>query len=201
MDPSGFFALFPGWRVVAPSTTFDYVGLFNAALRYDDPVLIVEYGLLYGEKGPQLPARGHGLLYPLWQGQGSRAARQGRDRADLCRRCRALPEGGRSAVSRGIDAEVIDLRTVDYQGMDYDAIVSSVGKPVLPSPWSLRSAALSLGAGIADEITLRCLDYLDGSRTSPSRTRRWSSPGCWAGHAALRRCGDGGHPAGGRREI
>ena len=42
-DPSGIFALYPGWRIVAPSTPFDYIGLMNAALRCDDPVLIVEH--------------------------------------------------------------------------------------------------------------------------------------------------------------
>ena len=56
MDPSAFFALFSGWRIMAPSNAFDYVGLFNTAMRFDDPVLIVEHGMLYAEQG-QVPAR------------------------------------------------------------------------------------------------------------------------------------------------
>ena len=42
MDPAGLFALLPGWRIVAPSNAFDYVGLMNSALRCDDPVLVLE---------------------------------------------------------------------------------------------------------------------------------------------------------------
>ena len=37
-DPAALFALFPGWRITAPSTSADYVGLFNAALLCEDPV-------------------------------------------------------------------------------------------------------------------------------------------------------------------
>ena len=39
MDPAGIFATSPGWRIVAPSTAADYIGLFNAALQLNDPVL------------------------------------------------------------------------------------------------------------------------------------------------------------------
>ena len=37
MDPAGVFATAPGWRIVAPSTPFDYVGLMNTALRLRGP--------------------------------------------------------------------------------------------------------------------------------------------------------------------
>ncbi len=37
MDPAGVFATSPGWRIVAPSNPFDYVGLMNTALRLQDP--------------------------------------------------------------------------------------------------------------------------------------------------------------------
>jgi 2-oxoisovalerate dehydrogenase E1 component len=47
MDPAGVFATAPGWRVVAPSTAFDYVGLMNAALACKDPVLVIEHLDLY----------------------------------------------------------------------------------------------------------------------------------------------------------
>ncbi|MGD8294554.1 MAG: thiamine pyrophosphate-dependent enzyme, partial [Desulfobacterales bacterium] len=50
MNPAGLFSLFSGWRVVAPSNAFDYIGLFNSAMRFNDPVLIIEHGDLYGEQ-------------------------------------------------------------------------------------------------------------------------------------------------------
>ena len=52
MDPSGVFALWPGWRIIAPTTPFDYVGLFNSAVRCNDPVAIIECQALYQETGP-----------------------------------------------------------------------------------------------------------------------------------------------------
>ena len=51
MDPSGVFALWPGWRIIAPTTPFDYVGLFNSAVRCNDPVAIIECQALYQGKG------------------------------------------------------------------------------------------------------------------------------------------------------
>ena len=52
MDPAGLFALFPGWRMVAPGNAFDYIGLFNTAMRSLDPVVILEHHTLYGQKFP-----------------------------------------------------------------------------------------------------------------------------------------------------
>ena len=51
MDPAGIIATSPGWRIVAPSTPFDYVGLMNSALRCEDPVVVLEHVDLYGSTG------------------------------------------------------------------------------------------------------------------------------------------------------
>ena len=51
MDPAGVFATAPGWRIVAPSTPFDYVGLMNTALACNDPVVVLEHVDLYTSKG------------------------------------------------------------------------------------------------------------------------------------------------------
>src|SRR5690606_19994282 len=48
MDPAGIFATSPGWRIVAPSTAADYIGLMNTALSLEDPVLVIEHIDLYG---------------------------------------------------------------------------------------------------------------------------------------------------------
>src|SRR5450755_4376881 len=51
MDPAGIFATSPGWRIMAASTPYDYVGLMNAALALGDPVLMLEHVDLYGAEG------------------------------------------------------------------------------------------------------------------------------------------------------
>lgn len=49
MDPAGIFVTNPGWRIVAASNATDYVGLMNAALALEDPVLVIEHVDLYGQ--------------------------------------------------------------------------------------------------------------------------------------------------------
>ena len=55
MDPAGVFATAPGWRIVAASTAADYVGLMNAALALEDPVLVIEHLDLY-PRADRIPA-------------------------------------------------------------------------------------------------------------------------------------------------
>src|SRR3546814_15430270 len=50
MDPAGVFALFPGWRIVAPSNAFDSVGLMNSALRCNELVLVIKPQELHRKK-------------------------------------------------------------------------------------------------------------------------------------------------------
>src|SRR5260370_40942317 len=51
MDPAGVLATSAGWRIVAPSTPFDYGGLMNGALTCKDPVVGLEHGDLYASTG------------------------------------------------------------------------------------------------------------------------------------------------------
>jgi 2-oxoisovalerate dehydrogenase E1 component len=159
MDPSAFFALFSGWRILAPSNAFDYVGLFNTALRLDDPVLMVEHGMLYAEEG-QVPAGD--LDYAIPYGK-AKVVQEGSDVTVLTYltgvgKCLQAAEGLREA---GVSAEIVDLRTLDYTGMDYEIIGTSVRKTgsVLIVEQGPRS--LTLGGRLADEIQGRFFDYLD----------------------------------------
>ena len=68
MDPAGIFATAPGWRIMAASNPYDYVGMMNAALACDDPVLMIEHVDLYMTKG-EIPAEG--LDYQIPYGKAS----------------------------------------------------------------------------------------------------------------------------------
>jgi 2-oxoisovalerate dehydrogenase E1 component len=168
MDPSAFFALFSGWRVLAPSNAFDYVGLFNTAVRFNDPVVILEHGLLYAEKD-QVPA--DTMDYYVQYGK-AKVLRQGSDVTVLTYLTGVAKclEAAKQLEAEGISAEVIDLRTLDYTGMDYATIGASLKKTgvVLVVEQSPRS--LSLSGRIADEIQERFFGYLDcpvGKITAP----------------------------------
>jgi len=168
MDPAAYFALFSGWRILAPSNAFDYLGLFNTALRFNDPVVILEHGLLYAEKD-QVPAET--MDYYIQYGK-AKVLRQGKDVTVLTYLTSVAKclEAAKQLEAEGISAEVIDLRTLDYTGMDYETIGASLKKTgcVLIVEQSPRS--LSLSGRLADEIQARFFDYLDcpvGKVTAP----------------------------------
>jgi len=168
MDPAAYFALFSGWRILAPSNAFDYLGLFNTAVRFNDPVVILEHGLLYAEKD-QVPA--DTMDYYIQYGK-AKVLRQGKEVTVLTYLTGVAKclEAARQLEAEGISAEVIDLRTLDYTGMDYAAIGESLKKTgsVLIVEQSPRS--LSLSGRLADEIQARFFDYLDcpvGKITAP----------------------------------
>ena len=95
MDPAGIFATAPGWRIVAPSTPFDYVGLMNTALRCDDPVVVLEHVDLYTS-----PAPGPSTTSTTASRSGRprcAATGSGRHRAHLPRRWSPRARGGRGA--------------------------------------------------------------------------------------------------------
>jgi len=159
MDPSAFFALFSGWRIVAPSNAFDCVGLFNTAMRFRDPVLIVEHGQLYAEKG-QVPADTLDYCVPYGKAKVVRPGTQVTVLTYLTGVGQCL-QAAEALAEEGIEAEVIDLRTLDYTGMDWKAIGDSLRKTgsVLVVEQAPRS--LTLGGRIADEIQARFFDHLD----------------------------------------
>ena len=112
----------PGLKVVMPSTPADAKGLLKAAIRDDNPVLVVEAKTLYGTKG-QVPDGEH--LVPLGRADVKRA---GRD-VTIVALSRMVHEALRAADvldGEGIDAEVIDPRTLSP--LDVGTILGSVRK-------------------------------------------------------------------------
>lgn len=168
MDPSGVFALWPGWRIVAPTTAFDYVGLFNSAVRCDDPVAIIECQALY--QGASLVPDDLDYCIPFGQ---ARIVRPGRA-CTVVTCANMVPVSVEAAEAAGIDAEVIDLRTLDPLGMDWDTIAASVRRTNRLLIVEQTARGPSLGARIAQEAQERLFDWLDheilrvtGSQAAP----------------------------------
>lgn len=156
MDPVALFALFPGWRVVAPVTPYDYIGMFNAAMRCEDPVLIVEHHSLYDRKGP-VPEEDLDYLLPLDR------ARVVKDGGEVT----VLAYGGMvsriEALARGDEAvEVVDLRALDLASVDYETIGRSVNKTGALVIADEAPRSCSIGAMIGHECAGRFFDVLDG---------------------------------------
>ena len=111
-----------GLKVVMPATPADAKGLLTAAIRDDDPVMFIEHKLLYRTKGP-VPAGEH--VVPLGVAE---VKRPGKDLTIVTwsREVLFSLEAAAKLAEAGIDAEVLDLRTL--VPLDKDAIFASVRK-------------------------------------------------------------------------
>jgi 2-oxoisovalerate dehydrogenase E1 component len=171
MDPAGMFATAPGWRVVAPTTPFDYVGLMNAALRCKDPVVVLEHVDLYTSTGLG-PVDDLDYCLPV----GKAAVRRGGSDVTLLTYLGMTPYALEAAEQvEGIDAEVIDLRWLDRASIDWDTIGASIKKTNNVLIAEQGPVGTSYGGWLGDEIARRYFDWLDspvqrvtGGEASPS---------------------------------
>ena len=116
----------PGVRIVMPSNTLDAVGLLRTAIRCDDPVLFLEHKNLYRATWGRAPYPGPEYTVPFGQ---ARVVRPGKDLSVLTYGAvvpRALQAAQRMERERGVDVEVIDLRSL--APFDWDAIAATVRK-------------------------------------------------------------------------
>lgn len=160
MDPAGLFAMFTGWRIVAPSNSFDYIGLFNTAMHSKDPVLILEHHTLYGMKSP-VPKGDLDYCIPFGK---ARVLSEGRDLTVVA--YGAMPGRLMNLKSEietrgGVTLEIIDLRTLDFPALDFETIGESVKKTKVLAIVEEAAAGQSLGPRIAATVTERYFDHLD----------------------------------------
>ncbi len=149
----------PGLAVVMPATPADAKGLLKAAIRDDDPVLVVENKTLYAAKG-EVPDGDH--VVPI-----GRAAvrRPGRD-VTVVALSRMVGEALAAAerlAAEGIDVEVVDPRTVSP--LDREAILGSVRKTgrlaVVHEAWA--------PCGIGAEVAALVAEHAHGALRAPVR--------------------------------
>ena len=150
-----YFMHCPGLRVVIPATPADAKGLLKTCIRQDDPVVFLEHESLYGVKG-EVPDGEH--LVRLGQ---ANVMREGKDVTVISySKCVFDAIAAAEALeNEGIDAEVIDLRTLCP--LDLDTVVASVkktGKAIMVyEGWRTCGA----GAEIAARIYEAAFDHLD----------------------------------------
>lgn len=170
MDPAGLYSQWPGWRIVAPSTPFDYVGLMNSALLCEDPVLVIEHVELYSSSGLG-PTEDLDYFIPLGK---AKVVRKGSTFTVLTYLA-MVPLAITAAEDMGIDVDIIDLRSLDRAGIDWETIGASIRKTNNVVVIEQGTLTVSYGAMLTDEIQRRYFDYLDqpvqrihGGESSPS---------------------------------
>ena len=173
MDPVGIFATAPGWRIMAASTPYDYVGLMNAALAIDDPVLMVEHVDLYGSEG-EIPVDDLDYVIPF----GTAAVRRAGNDVTVLSYLSMVGHALAAIEETGIDAELIDLRFLDRASLDWETVGASVRKTNAVLIVEQGAVGTSYGGWLADEIQRRFFDWLDqpvqrvtGGEASPSISR------------------------------
>ncbi|WP_445399068.1 alpha-ketoacid dehydrogenase subunit alpha/beta [Streptomyces sp. LE64] len=173
MDPAGIFATSPGWRIVAPSTAADYIGLFNAAATLDDPVLVIEHVDLYGER-QEVPEDDLDYVLP----PGRAALRRTGSDLTVISYLNMVHRAAEAIERTGTDADLIDLRWLDRASLDWDTIGASIRKTNAVLIVEQGARGTSYGGWLADEIQRRYFDWLDmpvervtGAESSPSISR------------------------------
>jgi pyruvate dehydrogenase E1 component subunit beta len=155
-DYSAWYSHIPGLKVITPSTSADAKGLLKAAIRDPNPVIFLENEILYGHSSP-VPKLDDFVL-PIGK---AKIARPGND-VTIISWSMGMTYALKAAeelAGAGIDAEVIDLRTL--KPMDNETIVASVQKTgravTVEEGWQQSG----VGAEIAARIMEHAFDYLD----------------------------------------
>lgn len=152
----GWFASVPGLKVAAPSDPYDALGLLRTSIADDNPVVFAEHARLYTTRG-QVPDEHYSVPF----GQAS-VKRSGKDITLVAysRMVHVALEAAEALVARGVEVEVIDLRTL--RPLDLATVVDSVKKTnravVVEETWKTGGFASELAASIQEEA----FDYLDG---------------------------------------
>ena len=150
-----FYATVPGLKVVAPAFPADAKGLMKAAIRDDNPVLVMESETLYSIKG-EVPDDAEPT--PLGVAQ---IVREGRDCTIVAysRMTHVAMDAANELSKRGIEVEIVDLRSL--RPLDEDTIVASVKKThrcvVVHEGWPYGG----VGAEVADRVQRLAFDDLD----------------------------------------
>jgi pyruvate dehydrogenase E1 component subunit beta len=155
-DFSSWYSHVPGLKVIAPSNAADAKGLLKAAIRDLNPVIFLENEILYGHSSP-VPKLDDFVL-PIGK---ARIARAGNDVTIVAwsMGMSYATQAAEELAKEGIDAEVIDLRTL--KPMDMESIVASVQKTARCVTVEEGWRQSGVGAEIAAQIMEKAFDYLD----------------------------------------
>jgi pyruvate dehydrogenase E1 component beta subunit len=153
--PDAIFAHFPGLKVVAPSTPEDAKGLLKSAIRSNDPILFIEHATMYQVRGDVPDGE---FTIPIGQ---SKIQRPGKD-VTIVSYSKGLEISVKAAEllsKEGVDAEVVDLRTL--RPLDMDPVLESFKKTnravVVEEGWK----SFGVGSEIASRIYEGAFDYVD----------------------------------------
>ncbi len=155
-DYASWYANVPGLKVVAPYDAADAKGLLKSAIRDPNPIVFLEHELLYGTTF-DVPDMDD-FLVPIGK---AKVRREGADVTIVAhsRMVGYALEAAETLAADGIDAEVVDLRTI--RPLDMDTVIASVKKTnrlvCAEEGWGQSG----IGAEVAARAVAEAFDYLD----------------------------------------
>ena len=152
-----FFTHMPGLKVVVPSTPADAKGLLTSSIRDPDPVLFLEPKKLYRAFREEVPEGEHAV--PLGR---ARVRREGKDVSLFAYgyMLQVCLEAAARAAEKGVDAEVVDLRTL--VPLDVDAVLNSVRKTGRVVIVYEAPRTMGFGAEVSAIVAEKAIEYLHG---------------------------------------
>ncbi|MBZ9937871.1 pyruvate dehydrogenase complex E1 component subunit beta [Mesorhizobium sp. BR1-1-16] len=155
-DYSAWYSQIPGLKVVVPYTAADAKGLLKAAIRDPNPVVFLENEIIYGHsfEVPKLDD----FVLPIGKARIHKAGKDVTIVSFGIGMSYAI-KAAEQLAAEGIDAELIDLRTL--RPMDIDTVIASVKKTgrcvTVEEGWPQNS----VGSEIASQLMEKAFDYLD----------------------------------------
>jgi pyruvate dehydrogenase E1 component beta subunit len=159
-DYSAWYGSVPGLKVIAPYDAADAKGLLKAAIRDPNPVVFLENEMLYGHEF-DVP-EGDDWVLPIGK---AKVRREGTD-VTLTAHSRMVGfalEAAEKLAEEGIEAEVVDLRTL--RPLDHETIVESVKKTNRIVSVEEGWGAFGVGAEVCQRVVEHAFDWLDAPPT------------------------------------
>jgi len=153
--PDAIFAHFPGLKVVSPGTPEDAKGLLKSAIRSDDPILFIENATMYQIRG-EVPEDEYTIPIGV-----SKVQRKG-EHVTIVAYAKGLQlsmEAADQLAEEGIEAEVVDLRTL--RPLDMDPVIESFKHTnravIVEEGWK----SYGVGAEVSSRLYKEAFDYVD----------------------------------------
>jgi pyruvate dehydrogenase E1 component beta subunit len=176
-DYAGWYGHVPGLKVLAPYDSADAKGLLKAAIRDPNPVVFLEHEMLYGTEF-DVP-EGIDWVVPIGKAKVRREG-TGVTLVSYSRMVGFCLKAAEELAAEGIEAEVIDLRTI--RPMDWQTVVDSVKKTnrlvTVEEGWG----PMGVGAEVIARVLEHAFDYLDAP---PARVHQEDVPLPYAANLEL----------------